>query len=233
MDAQASVAEFDDFPVAENPVDRDRSERHAAAEVRIAETAVFENPAVVGRGPHFGSGDFLDFGQRRGVIPVGLHGQQDPDVFKPIAQRFDVRADERRGILKSRVDQDVAFVGSDQKHAEAVRANRVEIPDDPVSRKRSGPIGVLSLHFAGRSSQKHGGENGGDCCGGPDGRDCCGGSDGRVCCGGPDGREEADELSKVSPRTMSECHGHAPTTFRSAAEPAGVTCAGQPGEPAL
>ena len=98
--------------------------------MRIAEAAVFEHPGVVFRSPHFGAGDLLDLGQRGGVVPVGLLSQQDADVFEPESERRHVLADHRRGILKTGVDENMSFIGSDQEHGKIVGSDAIEIADD-------------------------------------------------------------------------------------------------------
>jgi hypothetical protein len=153
MDREKNIAEFYDLALVNDSVHRDGLERLSATEVRVADAAVFQHRGIFLGRQHPGAGDFLDLGQGRRVIVMGLHLQQDLDVFQPEAKRLDVIADQRGGILEAGVDQNLPGVGGDQEHAQIESADRVERPDDPVAREGCGP--AFRLCFHGDCAQRH------------------------------------------------------------------------------
>ena len=106
-DGQLLIAQLDHLAVLDNPIYLDRLERHLSAEMRIAETPIFQNGCVAGSRPHLRADHLLDLGERGRMVPMSLHRQQDLDVLQPKAQRLDIPTDQRRRVVESRIDQEV------------------------------------------------------------------------------------------------------------------------------
>src|SRR4029077_6392398 len=104
----------------------------------------------------FGASQLLDGWAARAVIPMRVADQENLGVAEAKPQFFHARPNHRHGFFQIAVDQNISLRRGDQINGEPLAADVINISDDPVGRKRIGPVGRLLRHrAAGKYKQGH------------------------------------------------------------------------------
>ena len=136
---QGDAAELDLVAVLQNAVDLAGLPAAGRVEV-LALAARGDHLVVAAHHVDLGAGQLLQQGVAGDVVGVGVAGQQDLDVGHLEAERLDGLADQGNGPLEAAVDQDVPLGRGDQVAGQILRADVVDVADDPVRREWLEPV---------------------------------------------------------------------------------------------
>ena len=113
------------------------------AETKVALATVLEQHGVGFRHPHLRTRAPLQLGEARDVIEVRVRRQQDLHVVEIEAELLDAFLDLRHRLDETGVDQNVAGVRRNEIRREIVRADPIDVADQPERRKRLRPLAAI------------------------------------------------------------------------------------------